>query len=85
MTLDPEARKTFDPDLHEENDKMTEEIRLDGKNHLPIHDQKHSAGRCAFKCGQKTHWLCTKCRVHLCLTTKRNCFLEFHTNDNNKK
>lgn len=38
------------------------------------------ATRCKNKDSKgKTHVLCTKCQVHLCLLSYINCFLAFHT------
>lgn len=57
-----------------------DEVRLDGYNHLPAIDDKSFASRCKFpECKSRTHNMCLKCNVHLCITKKQNCFLIYHT------
>lgn len=56
--------------------------RFDGLNHLPGGDDK-SGPRKGYRCkrngcGKSTTFFCTKCKVHLCITTDRNCFIAFH-------
>lgn len=54
--------------------------RFDGLDHLPDHTASPSASRCKNdKCSGKTRVACIKCKVHLCLTNSKNCFLAFHT------
>ncbi|MCL4126024.1 UNVERIFIED_CONTAM: hypothetical protein GTU68_050234, partial [Idotea baltica] len=51
--------------------------RLDNAGHFPVFvDKKRRCKRCTK--GQTKIW-CEKCNVGLCLTTNRNCFLEFHS------
>lgn len=53
-------------------------IRFDGIEHWP---DMSGVTRIRCKddgCSNKTNVFCTKCQVHLCLTTKRNCFKNFH-------
>jgi hypothetical protein len=53
-------------------------IRYDGNEHWP---ELGGVTRVRCKqdgCSNKTNVFCTKCQVHLCLTTKRNCFKHFH-------
>ncbi|CAK1603653.1 unnamed protein product [Parnassius mnemosyne] len=52
------------------------EMRLDGINHLPDIDTQ---GRCRLCIKGKTMIKCLKCDVRLCLTQKKKCFLQFHT------
>lgn len=40
--------------------------RLDGIDHFP-------------DCDGKSRMMCEKCKVHLCITSKKNCFIEFHS------
>lgn len=55
------------------------EIARDGVGHLPAHDVG-SGTRCKFPgCKGKSRIKCIKCKVHLCLTKDKNCFLSFHT------
>lgn len=54
------------------------DIRLDKIDHFPIISS--SRGSCKLPgCKGKISVFCQKCEVHLCLESKRNCFLEFHT------
>lgn len=56
-------------------------IRLDSVDHLPVHCGQKESGRCkkeGCKSG-RSHFICNKCNVHLCLGKQRNCFFEFHT------
>lgn len=63
-----------------EEQRPSTAIRKDTVDHLPQFDQKKDATRCKNKCCKgKTHVFCLKCNVHLCLSSKRNCFFEFHT------
>lgn len=55
-------------------------IRHDNIGHLPKYDKNKEATRCKYeecKTG-RTHVYYAKCNVHLCFTTKSNCFFEFH-------
>lgn len=54
------------------------EIARDGVGHFPAHE---GAGtRCKLPgCTGKSRIMCIKCKVHLCLTKDKNCFLSFHT------
>lgn len=55
------------------------EIRRDMIDHLPQHDNKNNPTRCKeHQCSGRTHFMCEKCNVHLCITKDRNCFLKFH-------
>ncbi|CAK9827646.1 hypothetical protein ANTRET_LOCUS5324 [Anthophora retusa] len=51
----------------------------DNVDHMPQIDNKKEATRCKLPlCKGRTHFYCDKCRVHLCLVKKRNCFERFH-------
>lgn len=55
------------------------EVRYDGQNHWPIHEDKKSAMRCKNPgCKKQSRILCNKCKVHLCLNKSSNCFISFH-------
>lgn len=57
------------------------DIRIDGIDHLPEHDQKNQQTRCKNNhCKGRTFFRCGKCDVHLCITKRKNCFKEFHRN-----
>lgn len=55
--------------------------RYDRLDHMPKIDCLKNATKCKNPmCSRnnRTHFYCTKCNVHLCLTKERNCFAEFH-------
>lgn len=53
--------------------------RTDGYDHWPVIDELTTARMCRSKnCKSRTRARCTKCNVYLCLTSKKNCFREFH-------
>ena len=54
-----------------------EESRKDGCGHWPVVEAKRQ--RCKnINCPGKPVFKCSKCKVHLCLNSKVNCFLEYH-------
>ncbi len=54
------------------------DIRFDGLDHLPNCDSVRHM--CKINgCKSRVITKCSKCNVHLCITQKRNCFVEFHT------
>ena len=58
---------------------VPQSIRFDTKNHLPdAADGKTGRKMCAV-CKASTNVYCTKCKVHLCMFSSRNCFIPFHT------
>lgn len=54
------------------------DTRKDKVDHMPEHDGKNTETRCKNNCKFKTHIICLKCKVHLCLKRDRNCFKSFH-------
>lgn len=55
------------------------DVRFDGVDHLPEHDQNAWPTRCKnTNCSGRTFFQCIKCKVHLCITKDRNCFSDFH-------
>lgn len=65
---------------------VPDEARLDKSNHFPIFIEKRERCRRSIvgtqrvtACNQLSQWQCSKCRVHLSLSSDRNCFLLFHT------
>lgn len=60
--------------------KPDDELRYDHIDHIPDVDKNLNATRCKNDhCTGKSHIWCTKCGVHLCLLSKRNCYADFHT------
>lgn len=56
--------------------KPPDEVRQDQVSHFPIFGPKKRCRNCQ---GGITTVVCTKCNLNLCFTTKRNCFLDFHS------
>jgi hypothetical protein len=55
-------------------------MRYDGSDHWPIFVSALNNTRCKNeKCSGKTYWKCSKCNVHLCLNSNKNCFTQYHT------
>lgn len=79
-----EKQETIANDNRAKNRAATEkrpmnEIRYDAVNHWPELDGKKTGTRCKNEdCKQKSHFYCSKCEVHLCLTKDRNCFKKYH-------
>lgn len=63
----------------------SEKQRFGRKRILPAHNmQKAEKMKRCVNCAKnrkenRTYNICTMCDVHLCFTTKRNCFAEYHT------
>lgn len=51
-----------------------EDIRYDNVDHFPNTCDRE---RCKL-CQKKTIFICTKCKMHLCIVKERNCFYTFH-------
>lgn len=51
-------------------------IRLDNIGHFPVYT---SRGRCRNCQNGKSSIICQKCDARLCLTDKRNCFVQYHS------
>lgn len=60
--------------------KPNHQIRYDQIAHFPnVDPEARSRSRCKLeKCPYFTNVYCGKCNVHLCITTRRNCFKDFH-------
>lgn len=57
------------------------EIARDGFGYFPAHDEGLGTRCKMMGCKGRTRIKCIKCKVHLCLTKDKNCFLTFHTQD----
>ncbi|XP_029973972.1 piggyBac transposable element-derived protein 3-like [Salarias fasciatus] len=53
------------------------DVRLDRFDHFPNHADKR--GRCRLCKSGYTQTACLKCKVLLCFTKDKNCFLDYHT------
>lgn len=91
----PKKQKTHENSSESQNKKIKVEpkryakhekippdsVRYDRLDHLVDTDDSAHSMRCKLSgCKSKTHVLCPKCRVHLCVTSKRSCFKKFHIN-----
>lgn len=57
------------------------DVRFDCIDHLPEHDENSNPTRCKNdNCSGRTFFQCFKCKIHLCITKNRNCFVKFHKN-----
>jgi len=55
-----------------------DDVRFDGINHYPA--MKTERKRCRRQqCTKITQVSCVKCDVHLCMSSKSNCFVAYHT------
>jgi hypothetical protein len=74
-------RMTLGSTMTKINQKSFNDVRFDQVGHFSIHDDtSKSASRCKLEnCGCRSRVQCEKCKVHLCLTSKNNCFKKFHT------
>lgn len=55
------------------------DIARDGFGHFPAHDEGLGTRCKMVGCKGRTRIKCIKCKVHLCLTKDKICFLAFHT------
>ncbi|CAF2639498.1 unnamed protein product [Rotaria sp. Silwood2] len=66
--------------LREARSSVTDVARYDNSNHWPLFVSALNNTRCKNdNCSGKTYWQCSKCNVHLCLNSSKNCFNEYHT------
>lgn len=55
------------------------------KGHFALYDTKSYRSRCKLSgCNRFSHLFCEECEVHLCITSKRNCFYKYHHNNQPK-
>ncbi|XP_063742520.1 piggyBac transposable element-derived protein 3-like [Eleginops maclovinus] len=76
---DSEDGEDYEPPTKVRIQQPEPSVRKVGAVHMPeMMDIKH-AERCRNKgCKGKTYMRCTKCKMFLCITKKRNCFLKYH-------
>lgn len=56
-----------------------ETMKLDQIGHFAMYDKKkHPLFYKRPGCKLKSHWVCSKCKVHLCQTFNNNCFYKYH-------
>ncbi|CAF3966046.1 unnamed protein product [Rotaria sp. Silwood1] len=69
--------------IREVSSSVTHVIRYDGSNHWPTFISAINTTRCKNEnCSKKTYWECSKCYVHLCLNSNKNCFTQYHSGKN---
>lgn len=61
-------------------DQLPEKTDIkDCYDHFPLYDEKPHPLFCKRSgCKLKSHWMCEKCKVHLCITSRNNCFYLYH-------
>nr|XP_005159764.1 piggyBac transposable element-derived protein 3-like [Danio rerio] len=72
---DPTSHQAASPPLQRISAPSVD-VRLDRCDHFPIHAEKR--GRCRLCKNGYTQMACLKCKVLLCFTKDKNCFLEYH-------
>lgn len=72
---DPTSHQAAPPPLQRISAPSVD-VRLDRCDHFPIHAEKR--GRCRLCKNGYTQTACLKCKVLLCFTKDKNCFLEYH-------
>ncbi|CAF3821553.1 unnamed protein product [Rotaria sordida] len=66
--------------LREARSSVIDVVRYDSSDHWPLFISALNNTRCKNEnCSGKTYWQCSKCKVHLCLNSSKNCFTEYHT------
>lgn len=56
-------------------------VSLDLFDHMPYMDSKKEATRCKqVACKGRTHMMCDKCNIHLCISKSNDCFRKYHRN-----
>ncbi|KAB0804596.1 hypothetical protein PPYR_01566 [Photinus pyralis] len=65
--------------IREHKPYVPDNIRQREAAHLPIRSSRRRCGHCSTKSKQvRTKWMCTMCKVPLCLKDDKNCFIPFH-------
>lgn len=52
------------------------DVRFDGIDHWPIQVERGLKRRCKLQGASDTQMFCPKCKVNLCISTKKSCFAE---------
>ena len=58
--------------------KVPPSVRYDKRKHLPKCTDGYEKRKRCEHCTRQTNVFCKKCKVHLCLSHRRNCFIPFH-------
>ena len=61
--------------------KVPRSVRFDSKNHMPKCTNGYNKRKQCALCKRSTNLYCSKCNVHLCCFSRRNCFVPYHTVD----
>ena len=59
--------------------KVPTRVRYDNHKHFPICTDGYTKRRKCDHCRKQTNVACRKCKVHLCLSHKRNCYIPYHS------
>ena len=58
--------------------RPVDDVRLDRIDHWPLWDNARQRCKMA-SCNGFSHVQCGKCKIHLCFTSSKNCFCNFHS------
>ncbi|XP_051168535.1 piggyBac transposable element-derived protein 4-like [Leptopilina boulardi] len=77
------SRKNLPKVLGPHKPQISVEKRRSGSAHLPVYNQDGKRRRCALRSNsakeRKSAWICSECKVALCLTSQKNCFQAYHS------
>lgn len=74
-----ESEEEYEPTIKKRIPQPEESLRKYGARHMPEMVDCNHAERCRnHGCKGKTYMRCISCKMFLCITKKRNCFLEYH-------
>ncbi|XP_061884060.1 coiled-coil domain-containing protein 124-B-like isoform X2 [Entelurus aequoreus] len=74
-----ESEEEYEPPIKKRIPQPEAWFRKFGAMHMPEMVDCSHAERCRNQgCKSKTYMRCISCRMFLCITKKRNCFLEYH-------
>lgn len=73
----PSTSRLSTPTRTIQTPRVVPDVRFDGLHHMPECGKKMRCKNCKHTAFTRVR--CQKCNVWLCLTTKKNCFSEFHT------
>ena len=65
--------------IREQASGVSHRVRYDSSDHWPMFVSALNNTRCKNEnCNGKTYWKCSKCDIHLCLNSSKNCFTQYH-------
>lgn len=78
----PQKRKSDSPvQIKKKKPHVPRTVRLESSAHQPQRGTRRRCAKCSTKAKQvRTDWLCSVCKVPLCLGKNKTCFQEYHNN-----